>query len=75
MFANEKLETAMREISRWYNVEVEYEDPLAKGVIYYGTVSRFEKVSKILRKFEQTGEVQFEVSNNKIIVRKKSKKE
>jgi transmembrane sensor len=75
MFNNEKQESIMRKISRWYNVEVEYADPLAKEVMYYGSISRFEKVSQILRKFEQTGEVRFEIKGNKITVYKEDKKD
>jgi len=70
MFNNEKQESILRKLARWYNVEVEYVDPEAKEVMYYGTVSRFEKISKVLRKFEQTGEVRFEIKGNKVIVYK-----
>ncbi|RQO72605.1 anti-sigma factor [Pedobacter sp. KBW01] len=70
MFDNEKQESILRKIARWYNVEIEYADPEAKEVMYYGTVSRFEKISKVLRKFEQTGEVRFDIKGNKIIVYK-----
>lgn len=70
MFNNEKQESIMRKIARWYNVQIEYADLKAKDVTYYGSISRFEKVSQILRKFEQTGEVRFEIDNNKIIVYK-----
>jgi len=70
MFVNEKQESIMRKIARWYNVEVNYADPSAKEVMYYGTVSRFDKISKILRKFEQTGEVRFEINAKKITVYK-----
>ena len=70
MFNNEKQESVLRKIARWYNVEIEYADPAAKEVMYYGTVSRFEKISKVLRKFEQTGEVRFDIKGNKVIVYK-----
>ncbi|MCJ0741244.1 FecR family protein [Pedobacter montanisoli] len=70
MFNNEKQESIMRKIARWYNVQVEYANPSAKEVTYYGSISRFENVSKVLRKFEQTGEVRFEINNNKITVYK-----
>jgi len=70
MFDNEKQESILRKIARWYNVEIEYADPEAKEVMYYGTVSRFEKISKVLRKFEQTGEVRFDIKGNKLIVYK-----
>ena len=70
MFNNEKQESILRKVARWYNVEIEYADPAAKDVMYYGTVSRFEKISKILTKFEQTGEVRFDIKGNKVIVHK-----
>lgn len=73
MFDNEKQESIMRKISRWYNVQVTYADEEAKKVSYYGSVSRFENVSKVLRKFEKTGEVWFEIEGNHIIVHKDSK--
>jgi transmembrane sensor len=69
-FNNEKQESILRKIARWYNVEIEYANPEAKDVMYYGTVSRFEKISKMLTKFEQTGEVRFDIKGNKLIVYK-----
>jgi transmembrane sensor len=70
MFNNEKQESILRKLARWYNVEIEYANPAAKDVMYYGTVSRFEKISKVLTKFEQTGEVRFDIKGNKVIVYK-----
>lgn len=69
-FNNEKQSSILRKVARWYDVEVEYANPEAKEVMYYGTVSRFEKISKVLRKLEQTGEVRFDVKGNKLIVYK-----
>ncbi|TCD11604.1 FecR family protein [Pedobacter frigidisoli] len=71
MFINERQESILRKISRWYDVKIEYADEAAKDVVYYGTVSRFDKISKILEKFEHTGEVRFEIKGRKIIVYKK----
>ncbi|NII85771.1 MULTISPECIES: FecR family protein [unclassified Pedobacter] len=70
MFNNERQESILRKVARWYNVEIEYADADAKNVMYYGTVSRFEKISKVLTKFEQTGEVRFDIKGNKVIVYK-----
>lgn len=68
VFNNERQESIMRKIARWYNVRVEYADSEAKDVMYFGSVSRFDKVSKVLGKFEQTGEVRFEIDKDKITV-------
>lgn len=74
MFNNERQENIMRKIARWYNVQIEYADASAKDVMYYGSISRFENVSKVLRKFEQTGEVRFEINKNKITVYKETER-
>jgi len=74
MFNNERQESIMRKIARWYNVQIEYADASAKDVMYYGSISRFENVSKVLRKFEQTGEVRFEINKNKITVYKETER-
>ncbi|WP_316801036.1 FecR family protein [Pedobacter frigidisoli] len=70
MFNNEKQESILRKIARWYDVKVEFADQSARNVMYYGTVSRFDKISQVLRKFEQTGEVRFDIKDKKLIVYK-----
>lgn len=70
IFNNERQESIMQKIARWYDVEVTYADSEAKNVTYLGTVSRFENVSQVLRKFQKTGEVRFEIDGRKIIVYK-----
>lgn len=70
MFNNESLESVMRKISRWYNVEVEFTDDSAKSHTFYGRMSRFSKVSQILKNLEMTKEVKFEIKDNKIYVLK-----
>ncbi len=71
IFDNESLESLMRKIARWYNVQIDYANAEARNVIYYGSISRFENVSRVLSKFEQTGEVTFKVDKNKITVYKR----
>ncbi|WP_443936714.1 FecR family protein [Pedobacter sp. MW01-1-1] len=70
MFNNEKQESILRKIARWYDVQIEYANPEAKEVVYYGTISRFDNISKVLHKFEETGQVRFDIKGNKIIVYK-----
>ncbi|WP_316792008.1 FecR family protein [Pedobacter frigoris] len=67
VFANENIENIMKKVERWYDVEVHYRGaiPLDK---FEGTVSRFDKVSKVLSILESTGQVHFEVEGRKIYV-------
>ncbi|WEK21632.1 MAG: FecR family protein [Candidatus Pedobacter colombiensis] len=70
MFKNEPLESIMQKVSNWYNVEVVFKNEELRNDLFWGTVSRSKNVSSILKVLEMTGEVQFRVEGNKIIVMK-----
>ncbi|TKC07155.1 FecR family protein [Pedobacter frigoris] len=69
IFDDEPLESIMRKISRWYDVEVVYQD-IDKNRLFGGSVSRFDHVSKVLRQLELTGRVHFKIEEGKIIITK-----
>ncbi|TCD03147.1 FecR family protein [Pedobacter psychroterrae] len=66
-FDDESLGSIMRKISRWYNVEVIYEGTAADQT-FWGTISRFQNVSKVLENLELTSTVNFRIEGRKIIV-------
>lgn len=66
LFDKADIETVMRQIARWYDVEVTYEGaPTAREFV--GTISRQEPLSKVLRLLELS-HVRFKVEGRKIIV-------
>lgn len=69
-FASEDLETIMKSVSRWYDVEVVYNDEEVKKFTFWGTVSRFAKVGDVLRVLERTEKIHFRIEGKKIIVSK-----
>lgn len=71
LFNGERLESIMTKVARWYNVEVEYANPALKSKTFIGTISRFEKVSKVLNMLERTDVASFKIEGNKIIIDKK----
>lgn len=70
VFNDEPLEHIMKKVSRWYDVEVIYEPGLDKNKLFGGSVSRFDKVSKVLRQLELTGGVHFKIEEGRIIAMK-----
>lgn len=58
--------TVMRQISRWYDVSVEYDGEI-KGYIG-GTISREANVSQVLELLQMTGIVKFKYDGKKITV-------
>lgn len=69
MFDEEPLESILRKVSRWYDVEIQYDDDNFNKKIYLnGTLSKYSNVSKVLKKLELTGAVHFRIEGRKIIV-------
>jgi len=71
-FSDEPLESIMRKISRWYDVDVVFEDPSLKSIEFGGVMTKYVKVSKVLEMLELTGEASFDLKGNKIIIKKKN---
>ncbi|SMC61755.1 FecR family protein [Pedobacter nyackensis] len=58
-FENETLESIMKQVSRWYDVEIAYENEGLKKELFGGSISRFSEVSKVLKMLELTGHIHF----------------
>ncbi|MBU0695099.1 MAG: DUF4974 domain-containing protein [Bacteroidetes bacterium] len=66
LFNDESLESIMRKISRWYNVEVVYKGDVAQKT-FGGTISRFKNLSELLEVLQATGSVHFKIEEGRII--------
>jgi ferric-dicitrate binding protein FerR (iron transport regulator) len=65
-FSNTDIESIMRQMARWYDVQVEYNvHPADK---YTVSLSRNVPVSKLLSYLELSGGVKFKVEGKKVIV-------
>lgn len=69
VFEDEPLESVMKKIARWYNVEIEYSG-IDKTKRIGGGVSRYENVSAVLKQLELTKSVHFKIEGRKIIAGK-----
>jgi len=68
-FEQESVENIMKEVARWYDVEIVYQGVRPSTTIS-GSISRLENVSKILDILESTGQVHFKTEGRKIYVLK-----
>jgi transmembrane sensor len=66
-FDHENLESVMRKVSRWYDVDVEFTSSTLKQKDYWGSMSRYSNVSKVLHTLEMAGDVRFKITGRKII--------
>jgi transmembrane sensor len=68
-FQNDDIETIMKQLARWYDVQIVYEGKITKT--YTGQLSRNIKVSEMFQFLEMSGGIKFRIddSGKKIIVR------
>jgi len=60
-FDDEELESIMKKISRWYDVDVAYKDAALKHELFAAYASRFSNVSLLLKRLNQVGKAHFEL--------------
>lgn len=65
-FVKADIQTVMRQIERWYDVEVEYQAKISTH--FGGSISRNVNLDQVLNILQQTEKVRFEVKGKKIIV-------
>jgi len=70
-FKSETLESIMRKVSRWYDLDVEFQSPSLKEIEFGGimTKTKYVNVSKILEMLELTGEASFEIKGRTVIIK------
>lgn len=67
LFTQENIESVMRKISRWYDVDVVYEGTLTKEG-FMGSISKYDNLDRVLKTLEYTGLVKFRIEGRRVIV-------
>ena len=67
MFVDADLASIMRQLARWYDVEVAYEGNLG-SLKFGGMVSRSKSIAQTLRILALTGNVRFKVEGRRVTV-------
>jgi len=70
VFNNQPLKDIMYNLSRWYDVDIIYQDEALRNEVFSGVITRFSKISEVLRMLELTEHVQFKIEGRRIIVKK-----
>ncbi|MBL1407538.1 FecR family protein [Sphingobacterium faecale] len=69
MFTDTALPVIMRQIARWYDVEIVYMQPV-DDVTFTGSISRFDNIQDVLRKLALTERIKFETQERRIMVKR-----
>jgi hypothetical protein len=66
-FQNEDIQTIMRQLSRWYNIEVRYQgNPPTER--FSGRISRRSPISAVLHMMELTNHIHFKIEGRRVTV-------
>ena len=71
IFRNESLNSIMDKLSRWYGLEVLYQDARLQNVRLSGNLKRYKDVRELFVSFEKISDARFKVQGNKVIVSSK----
>ncbi|WP_138476709.1 FecR family protein [Dyadobacter bucti] len=66
-FENEDLRTIMRQLKRWYNVDVDNEQQIPDKH-FTAVISRNTNLAQVLRMLEMSGELEFKIEGNRITI-------
>lgn len=67
-FRNTSLESIMRMVTRWYDVEVVYQNKEIGEELIGGTIIRSYKIAQVLQMLEMTANVKFKIEGRRITV-------
>lgn len=67
-FNDESLESIMKKISRWYNVDVVYQGSVRPDQVFSGRISRSDNFKSVLETLELTGGVRFKIEERRVVV-------
>lgn len=67
IFEKADIQTIMRQLSRWYDVDVDFDNITDKK--FSGTIPRNVNVSTVFNILEATGNVHFSIADNKVTVK------
>ncbi|MNK94570.1 hypothetical protein D3C87_1147730 [compost metagenome] len=72
VFNHEDLGSIMKRVSRWYDIDVKFEDGV-EHVRFGGALSRDKKISSILNYFKETENVDYRIRDRKVTLYRKNK--
>ncbi|MDB5122411.1 MAG: hypothetical protein JWP94_540 [Mucilaginibacter sp.] len=66
-FNDERIQSVMRKLSRWYNIDVQYSSAVSPNGLN-GKISRYKNISQVLNALEATKMVHFKMEGRRVTV-------
>lgn len=69
VFHNEEIKEVMKKVSRWYDIDIIYQDGM-EGKRIGGAIPRFEEVEKLMDVLKETGLLNYKMKGGSIVIMK-----
>jgi len=69
MFEKKTLGEMMVVLSRWYDIEVVFENNEKKDLILSGILKRSENIEELLQNFVKTGEIKYDINEKTLVIK------
>lgn len=66
VFKNLSIRDLMKQLSRWYAIELDYTNYNEKSETFSGEIARSRNLSAVLRMLEKTNAIRFQIEGNKV---------
>ena len=70
VFKRQRLENIMRDLSRWYGMEVFFQSQALRALPFTGNLRRYENINGFLDVLERTGELKYRINDSTVIIYK-----
>ena len=72
VFDGQPLEEIMKTLSRWYDMEFTFQSEDLKHIRFSGRLNRYQDIRVLLRTYEQTAGIRFDIQGRNIIISRDS---
>lgn len=68
IFMNESVENILKQLARWYDIEVFYSNEAAKSEVFSGDVRKYDDINTFLEAMEIAGGLHFKMNGKTLVV-------
>ncbi|WPV01468.1 DUF4974 domain-containing protein [Mucilaginibacter sp. cycad4] len=70
IFHDQSIVNIMKQVSRWYDVDVEYQDSQVRENEFGGTISKYKDIKELLDNIKLTGSIHYKIEGRRVIIMK-----
>lgn len=70
LFHDLGLAEVMKQVSRWYDVDIEFQDEEVKSREFGGVISRYKSITQLLDNMQLTGSAHYKIEGRRVIIMK-----